>query len=634
MKYETSGNDKACSSVASSFNTEVSHSTMVPKEDEVKEKMNDLSIQYDDSTNKYDQFEGDEVCSRDGESNKIRVPLTLDMLPQILLPDDFLRLPSMSSISPSNYSGFRYTVTLQKDSKVGLGMTIRDSYILRNIPTDKVRTAVVVANLDFEGSPARLSGTFCVLLFVILYIHRDQNIVANLMSFYDLGVKLDDVLEEVNGTKVFSVRQAASIIRSLSPKCHPKLSFVRGLNCELQSNDISKTNEHIKNTQHESTVLSAHSASRYKGHHLTHSNKIVEKQPFHPILILLQSRNLVPSSVLSKEEMLKSSSMIKYYSRFESSVSYTRMPLCIRILHQFDDPEGHGIAYTIWVYDVSTGKEWFAPTRFYRDFVDLRTHSIRLCSKISKFSLNKEISGLFQWNANDEYDPNERAILLESFLRDVCTFLYVSCNDDDGIADAALHLRSFLGCDEDVFNSSPTRKQRIGSPSNKDDVCTHRTVQLYVYLLFTLPPFQYLISSFIEETRKRISEIFETANAGRRTTRWLKVVSKGELKRVGICLNQLTDMILEGCKCDISQFRRNAESDHHYPHPSIAIAVREQVEIEVYVPLRSLLSKALVNAYRHEDLEVYYKIKVRTLQDVINLPSRSSHMYFTSMKSN
>ena len=38
-------------------------------------------------------------------------------------------------------------------------------------------------------------------------------------------------------------------------------------------------------------------------------------------------------------------------------------------------------------------------------------------------------------------------------------------------------------------------------------------------------------------------------------------------------------------------------------------AVREQVEIEVYVPLRSTISKYLVYAYYNEDMEMKHKMK-------------------------
>lgn len=38
-------------------------------------------------------------------------------------------------------------------------------------------------------------------------------------------------------------------------------------------------------------------------------------------------------------------------------------------------------------------------------------------------------------------------------------------------------------------------------------------------------------------------------------------------------------------------------------------AVREQTELEIYVPLRSTISKYLVHAYLHEDIEMKHKMK-------------------------
>ena len=38
-------------------------------------------------------------------------------------------------------------------------------------------------------------------------------------------------------------------------------------------------------------------------------------------------------------------------------------------------------------------------------------------------------------------------------------------------------------------------------------------------------------------------------------------------------------------------------------------AVREQIEIEIYVPLRSIVSRLLVNGWRHDDMEMQFKMQ-------------------------
>ena len=70
-----------------------------------------------------------------------------------------------------------------------------------------------------------------------------------------------------------------------------------------------------------------------------------------------------------------------------------RKGLCTRIVNTFflsEKGDGHRktpqVAYTIWVYDVSTNKEWYAPVRCLDDFEELRL----ACIKLSPDSLNIE----------------------------------------------------------------------------------------------------------------------------------------------------------------------------------------------------------------------------------------------------
>lgn len=73
----------------------------------------------------------------------------------------------------------------------------------------------------------------------------------------------------------------------------------------------------------------------------------------------------------------------------------------------------------------------------------------------------------------------------------------------------------------------------------------------------------------------------------------------------------------EGCHDDfvsISQRRDFAalrdDNDSSIRDELFLEAVREQVEIEVYVPLRSTISKYLVYAWLNDDIEMKHKTKV------------------------
>lgn len=76
----------------------------------------------------------------------------------------------------------------------------------------------------------------------------------------------------------------------------------------------------------------------------------------------------------------------------------------------------------------------------------------------------------------------------------------------------------------------------------------------------------------------------------------------------------LSDLILEGCHGDltlISQRRDFAAiNDFSEIDSLLREAVREQIELEIYVPLRTTISKYLVCAFYNEDVEMKHKMKV------------------------
>ena len=313
----------------------------------------------------------------------------------------------------------------------------------------------------------------------------------------------------------------------------------------------------------------------------------------------------------TQDNLLRYSAALRHHALHGNVITYTKIALCIRILHSFNDPVSKDVVYTIWVHDVSSGKEWYAPERYYRDFVELRFNTIKLCSKINDFSIEKEGLKLFQRN-DDNKNAAERVLLLESFLRKVCVMLFSTNSTSTRLAEVAVHLRSFLGCDEEVSKSSFSSYEQSSFEPDRSTINIRRSIQLYVYQLFTLPPFERVVSQFVADSKKRASEVFKLVESGKKSTKWLKAASEKELGRVQGCLDQLHQMIMEGCYCDLRSIGDVHSVDSNDLSEAIAESVREQVELEVYVPLRSVLSKQLVNAYRHEDLETQFKIKVRT----------------------
>jgi hypothetical protein len=101
----------------------------------------------------------------------------------------------------------------------------------------------------------------------------------------------------------------------------------------------------------------------------------------------------------------------------------------------------------------------------------------------------------------------------------------------------------------------------------------------------------------------------------------LKAKAMQDLGQIQSFLDKIQDLIIDGCMDDFNAIAQHPENQaiHGMLHGSqrrvgywdsiVREAVREQVEIEVYVPLRSVVSRWLVNGWRHEDMEVHFRMK-------------------------
>lgn len=330
-----------------------------------------------------------------------------------------------------------------------------------------------------------------------------------------------------------------------------------------------------------------------------------------------------------------------------------RKALCVRIVHSFSmsssentppstsrfDSDSSMMAYTIWVYDTETGREFYAPVRTFADFLDLRSAVVALQSslKLVEFPKRKSLFG-----SPVRESPERRTRQLEQFLRVLCGLLYQGTLHES-VAEIAIHVQSFLGCDVVDFGTpvgNVNGKTKHDDDNDPEDWSKHatrirlkRSLQLYTYRLFLLPPLAEKVAQFVDHLRgqplvtKGSMEAMEARNQ-------LKEQALGDLKQVKSFLDYLQDLIIDGCMDDfvsiagreeydaIHAVWRGAQGDVFWDR-LVREAVREQVEIEVYVPLRSLLSKWLVSGWRHEDMEAHYKIKElrKRPQHFFRLPS-------------
>lgn len=110
--------------------------------------------------------------------------------------------------------------------------------------------------------------------------------------------------------------------------------------------------------------------------------------------------------------------------------------LSCRIVHSFADHDRHPhhrTAYSIWVYDAETGREWYAPIRYWNDFQDLS----KVCQHLSNNDWGFPKPKWFQKPSKEPPSP----ILLEHFLRNLCSLVYISHPFSTAIAELAIHVQ-------------------------------------------------------------------------------------------------------------------------------------------------------------------------------------------------
>lgn len=317
-----------------------------------------------------------------------------------------------------------------------------------------------------------------------------------------------------------------------------------------------------------------------------------------------------------------------------------RKALCIRIVNSFLD--GNKIAYTIWIYDVEAGREWYAPMRYIEDFHELRAAALPLCSKLAQipFPASPGWAGVF--GGNKERSESARAAKcrqLEHFIRSLATLIYTR-RLHPYISEISIHLQSFLGLGVGMVSGDEQDLQLQAHVTLNEAMCWQmpetghsdlqmkirlmlkRAIQRYTFRLFLLDAVQKVVSAFVDQTRAnglRPQDVEALEARGRLP---LKERAMKDLERVQGFLDQFQTIVLDGCMNDfesISQRREYAILDGFmqgqkgkvYLEKIVREAVREQIEIEIYAPLRGAVSRLLVHGWRHDDMEIHFKMQVR-----------------------
>ena len=303
-------------------------------------------------------------------------------------------------------------------------------------------------------------------------------------------------------------------------------------------------------------------------------------------------------------------SLMHELEHFSVNMSLVRQALCVRIVNAF--VHGDRLAFTIWVYDVESSKDWYAPVRYFQDFKDLRAAIATLHKNVENFSFPT-----FRWYHESEASLSQsfkesRCHELETFLNQLCTMFYREPMEQSNLMETALYIQTFLGCDDLLNNKyddyNVDCEQENGEIQNLE--CSlHSAIQLYTFRIFLLPSIDTLISNFIEGVKKRISSF----DKGKVVTRDSDLIEKEnillELSSIRRFYSSITRLINDGCTKDFDLIaEKTTNSLFTLDTKTIFIdSVREQVEVHAFVPLRSILSKLLVYRWRYEDKEYNYK---------------------------
>ena len=607
-----------------------------------------------------------------------------------LLPDDFLRLPADVAVRRYDPSQDRYryelvaeldrrikeklanghvdswhtiqTKVVFRDPKVGLGLTLVEQF-------GHVR---VYACLDYEGKEW----------------HRTPPAAHVYGPAIKAGISPGDVVFGLNGTLFTEsqrldctlLRHAVETIRTAPDPV--VIHFAKHMQERAHVTPQSSRANHyvstntpalLDTTLHDLTIDESHSQEEISfGPMMFHSTPVheetVDEPVSHKMIMTLVNAGVLPPKEQTGTQLLlrqftertrqwETLSCFRVKNQPEQDLFVPlmgiRKALCVRIVHSFarspssvsentNHPNTRAatpnemMAYTIWVYDTETGREFYAPVRTFADFCDLRAAVVALQSSLRQIDFPKRKT-LFGSPIRES--PEKRTRQLEYFLRVLCGLLYQGTLHES-VAEISIHIQSFLGCDAVDFTASPTKTNIIDSDDGGDDNWTKhstrtrlkRSLQLYTYRLFLLPPLAEKVMQFVDHVRAREPDSMEVMEA--KGHEKLKEQALGDLSRVKAFLDYLQDMIIDSCMDDFVSIARREEYDaiHAIWHGNqgevywdrlVREAVREQVEIEAYVPLRSLLSRWLVNGWRHEDMEAHYKIKElrKRPQNFFRLPS-------------
>ncbi|GAX14253.1 hypothetical protein FisN_1Hh448 [Fistulifera solaris] len=524
-------------------------------------------------------------------------------------------------------NGDRFSAVLVRDPLIGLGMNLLAEN--STIYVHSLNRHPIGINIEDSGSPASKAG-----------IKPGDIIVGvNGQSFSSHDAEFDNALQRLASTLLLSSDPV--VLHCLRPKAKIKEydSQHDGAPSSMITQSILDTSDFLEELP--SFEISFRSERPF---YSTPLNSLSEHSLRHPFIARMVSQKLLPAKNEVKEyrkfmqlnerarlwEMNGSFTFIPKKGKDEEilvPIVGVRKALCVRILNSYENE--NDTAYTIWIYDVESGREWYAPVRYFKDFQDLRAATSPICNSIASLPFPKGPLSLFRSPIVKERssDKASKVRQLESFLRALIAMIYKE-DIHPGMAEVAHHVQCFLRWDNVVgslvdvgWHENEGHVDEMDANESHVRLGLKRSIQRYVYRIFLLDTMATTVENFVDGIRSHEPTLEEIELLEAEGKKALKIRAIQELSRVQAFIDHLQDIILLGCMHDFRSISERECYDllHSKIHESLhgggfwdkllREAVREQIEIEVYVPLRSVLSKWLVNGWRHEDIEAHYKMR-------------------------
>ena len=252
------------------------------------------------------------------------------------------------------------------------------------------------------------------------------------------------------------------------------------------------------------------------------------------------------------------------------------------------------IAYTIWVYDLESGREWYAPIRYWQDFSDLRDAALNSLPTnsnvykeisilkfardpiipndsnsgwgVSVFGSPSMLSPMRRKRRNDDFDEarQQTSQSLEEFLRELLGIIYTCYPLHTGAAEIALYVQSFLGVDAGLQDCSESFSdlRTFRSPAEREEDESRkrlkRSIQRYSWRVFLLHTMKAIVKDFVDAARARGPKLHDMESMDTDLS-MLKARAMDELLQIQKFLDQLVDLILDGCYDDLDSIARRRE---------------------------------------------------------------------------